>query len=94
MRLVIALILIAAAIAPAAAQPGRSRKPAPVRPGEPPPGWKPPTIEMPGMALDGRLRTAQLLYFLERADEELERAALERRSFIPELVRTVDEGTL
>ena len=38
--------------------------------------------------LNGRMRTPQLLYFLERANEELERASLEKRSFIPHMVRS------
>ena len=44
--------------------------------------------------LNGRNRTPQLLYFLERANEELERASLEKRSFIPHMVRSVDEEAL
>lgn len=44
--------------------------------------------------LSGKMRTPQLLYFLERANEELERASLEKRSFIPHLVRTVEEEAL
>jgi hypothetical protein len=44
--------------------------------------------------LSGKMRTPQLLYFLERASEELERASLEKRSFIPHLVRTVEEEAL
>lgn len=44
--------------------------------------------------LSGKMRTPQLLYFLERANEELERASLEKRSFIPHMVRTVEEEAL
>ncbi len=44
--------------------------------------------------LNGRSRSPQLLYFLERANEELERASLEKRSFIPHLLRTVEEEAL
>jgi len=44
--------------------------------------------------LNGRMRTPQLLYFLERANEELERASLEKRSFIPHMVKSVDEEQL
>ncbi len=44
--------------------------------------------------LNGRTRTPQLLYFLERANEELERASLEKRSFIPHMVKSVDEEQL
>jgi hypothetical protein len=40
------------------------------------------------------MRTPQLLYCLERANEELERASLEKRSFIPHMVRTVEEEAL
>jgi hypothetical protein len=44
--------------------------------------------------LNGKMRTPQLLYFLERANEELERASLEKRSFIPHMVRSVEEEAL
>ncbi|HUJ59430.1 MAG TPA: hypothetical protein VLX92_13085 [Kofleriaceae bacterium] len=47
-----------------------------------------------GLDLNGRNRTPQLLYFLERANEELERATLEKRSFIPHMVRSVEEEQL
>ncbi|MDB4959168.1 MAG: hypothetical protein JWO36_6737 [Myxococcales bacterium] len=53
------------------------------------------TIDMgKGLDVSGQNRTAQLLYFLERANEELERASLERRSFIPRLVLTIEEEKL
>ena len=51
-------------------------------------------MEFTGLAVEGKLRTPQLLYFLGRAKEELERASLENRSFMPELVRSVDEGEM
>jgi hypothetical protein len=51
-------------------------------------------FDFTAMDLSGRLRTPQLLYFLDRASEELKRASLERRSFIPEMVRTIDEESL
>lgn len=44
--------------------------------------------------LNGRMRTPQLLYFLERANEELDRASLHQRSFIPHMVRSVEEENL
>lgn len=44
--------------------------------------------------LNGRMRTPQLLYFLERANEELERASLEKRSFIPAMAKSVEEEAL
>jgi hypothetical protein len=46
------------------------------------------------MDLNGRMRTPQLLYFLERANEELERASLEKRSFVPHMVKSVEEESL
>jgi hypothetical protein len=52
------------------------------------------TFDFNALDLNGRNRTPQLLYFLERANEELERASLEKRSFIPHMVRSVDEEAL
>jgi hypothetical protein len=54
----------------------------------------PKTYDFNSLDLNGRMRTPQLLYFLERANEELERAFLEKRSFIPHMVRSVDEEAL
>jgi hypothetical protein len=51
-------------------------------------------FDFTGLDLQGRMRTPQLLYFLDRASEELDRASLERRSFIPEMVRSLDEESL
>lgn len=50
----------------------------------------PPTHTFKPLDVSGKLRGAMLLQFLERANEELERASLERRSFVPELVRSVE----
>ncbi len=57
-------------------------------------GPKEKTFDFNAMDLNGRMRTPQLLYFLERANEELERASLEKRSFIPHMVRSVEEEQL
>lgn len=52
------------------------------------------TFNFDGLGLEGRSRSPQLLYFLERANEELERASLEKRSFIPSIVKTVEDEAL
>ncbi|MEO6775326.1 MAG: hypothetical protein ABI467_20350 [Kofleriaceae bacterium] len=52
------------------------------------------TFDFNGLDLNGRMRTPQLLYFLERANEELERASLEKRSFIPAMTKSVEEEQL
>jgi len=92
---VLALLLLAAP-AIALAQPAKKPPPTDVEPGNgaAAPKGKPKVFDFTGLDISGRLRTPQLLYFLDRANEELERASLERRSFIPEMVRSVDEGPL
>jgi hypothetical protein len=55
---------------------------------------KPKVFDFSGIDISGQNRSPQLLYFLERANEELERASLERRSFIPEMVRSIEEDRL
>lgn len=101
-RGLLAAICVCAFVAPAAAQPKKktppAAAPAPVDAGEkkPAPGKKqePKTFDFNALDLNGRMRTPQLLYFLERANEELERASLEKRSFIPHMVRSVEEEQL
>ena len=46
------------------------------------------------MGIEGRVLAPQLLYLLGRIKIELEKGDLEKRSFVPELVRSVDEGGL
>jgi hypothetical protein len=66
------------------------------RPGSCPHKQPPPprTIEIKPWEIAGKLRGVQLLVFVERANEELERASLEHKSFIPALVTSVDDGGL
>lgn len=70
--------------------PATSADPAPVKPKQ----GKPKVFDFTGIDISGQNRSPQLLYFLERANEELERASLERRSFIPEMVRSIEEDKL
>ncbi len=57
-------------------------------------GGKEQTFDFTGLSLSASVRTPQLLYFLDRASEELQRASLERRSFIPEMIRSISEEGL
>ncbi len=79
---------------PPAAAPAAPAPAAPVADAKKPAGGKPKTFDFTGIDLSGQNRSPQLLYFLERANEELERASLEKRSFIPELVRSIEEDRL
>jgi len=51
-------------------------------------------FDFSGLSLNGSNRSPQLLYFLERANEELERSSLEKRSFIPHMVKSIEEESL
>ncbi len=80
------------------AQPKKPTEPAaplaPPRAGETKKPTKEQNFNFDNLNLNGRSRSPQLLYFLERANEELERASLEKRSFIPHMLRTVEEEAL
>lgn len=76
-----------------APKPPDDAKPADAKPADKGKG-KPKTFDFTGIDLSGQNRSPQLLYFLERANEELERASLEKRSFIPEMVRSIEEDRL
>ena len=96
-RLGVALIVCALGAASPTAAYAQPKKDAPAPAPAPAPAAgdkKQKVFDFTGLDINGRLRTPQLLYFLERANEELERASLEKRSFIPELVRTLDEEAL
>jgi len=103
-----ATVAVCALAVPAAAQ-GKKQPPSPTPPptsqpdakadknGEKDKGAKKEKVknfDFNALDLNGRMRTPQLLYFLERANEELERASLEKRSFIPHMVRSVEEEKL
>ena len=70
-----------------------------------PPRWNPPptkprpsppdrSFDMDPLSLPGKLRNVPFLYFLERANEELERGTLPKRTFVPRLVQSVDDEKL
>jgi hypothetical protein len=84
----------AAAKADASARGAERDKPAAGAPGTGDKKAKEKTFDFNNLQLNGQLRTPQLLYFLERANEELERASLEKRSFIPHMVRSLEEEAL
>lgn len=79
---------------PAPAAPAPTPEASADAPDGPQPKKKMAELDFTGLDLAGRLRTPQLLYFLERASAELEAASLERRSFVPEMVRSMDEESL
>lgn len=101
-RACLAFLVVIALLAPSAAEAQkrkRKRKPAPAAADAPALAEEKEkkdakVFDFTGLQLGGRLRTPQLLYFLDRAEEELDRAALERRSFIPEMARSLDEERL
>lgn len=89
--------IVCVALAPAMAQPKKGADPAPeikLGSGDAKDKKKPKTYDFNALDLNGRMRSPQLLYFLERANEELERASLEKRSFIPHMVRSLEEEQL
>jgi hypothetical protein len=49
------------------------------------------TYSFTGLDIDGKLKTPQLLYFLNRMKSEFDTTTPERRSFLPELKRSTDE---
>ncbi len=56
-------------------------------------GNKVKVIRFSGLDISGRLKSPQLLYFLNRLRAEFDRPKLPHRSFIPELVRSAHEDS-
>lgn len=83
MRIVLAILLLSTT---AFAQAGKAKPPAK----EPPPK----TFNIGPLSIGGKLHTISMLQFLERANEELERASLEKKSFVPKMAQSVDEAPL
>ncbi len=67
----------------------QKKKAEPAPPGQP--GGKTKTYTFTGLDIDGKLKTPQLLYFLNRMKSEFDTTAPDRRSFLPELKRSTDE---
>ena len=57
-------------------------------------GEKVKVFRFSGLDISGRLKSPQLLYFLNRLRAEFDRPKLPHRSFVPELVRSADEDEL
>jgi hypothetical protein len=49
------------------------------------------TYTFTGLDIDGKLKTPQLLYFLNRMRSEFDTTTPDKRSFMPELKRSTDE---
>ena len=102
MRGLLSTLFVCALVAPVGAQPNKKgdkgtptadAKAGPAEKGEKGGGDKKKekekvkNFDFNALDLNGRMRTPQLLYFLERA-------SLEKRSFIPHMVRSVEEEQL
>ena len=94
LAILLGMALLAAAGSPSHAQGKKKKKATAAQPAPPAAPKKARVFDFGAMSFEGTMRTPQLLYFLGRVKQELDRAALEKRSFMPELVRSVDEGGL
>ena len=54
-------------------------------------GQKSKTYNFTGLDIDGKLKTPQLLYFLNRMKSEFDTTVPDKRSFLPELKRSAEE---
>jgi len=86
-----ALALAGVAHAAPKRKPPRASRPTAARHAAP---AKEKTFDFAAMGIEGRVLAPQLLYLLGRIKVELEKGELRSRSFLPELVRSVDEGGL
>jgi hypothetical protein len=67
------------------------KKPAPKPDATKPAPAKVKTYNFGGLDVEGRLKTPQLLYFLNRMKSEFDTTTPDKRSFLPELQRSADE---
>lgn len=99
----VALVLMTAMVTPATAQhtkgaPNKAKTPGKAGPDDggptqvdPKTGQKSKQYTFGGLDIDGKLKTPQLLYFLNRMKSEFDTTTPDKRSFIPELKRSTDE---
>ena len=52
------------------------------------------TFNIGPLELGGKVRVLAMLELIERANEELERSALEKKSFLPKIVASLEEEAL
>ncbi len=99
-RAVLAIVTVTAvalmAVTPAAAQ--KKKAPEKAKPDDGGPttvdaktGQKSKQYTFGGLDIDGKLKTPQLMYFLNRMKSEFDTTTPDKRSFIPELKRSTDE---
>lgn len=93
MRLVTLVATVAVLLA--CATPALAKKKAPAADPKPAPSTeaapKSKTYTFTGLDIDGKLKTPQLLYFLNRMKSEFDTTTPDKRSFLPELKRSTDE---
>ncbi len=92
----VALVLVTATVTPATAQKKKANGKAGADDGgptqvDPKTGQKSKQYTFGGLDIDGKLKTPQLLYFLNRMKSEFDTTTPDKRSFIPELKRSTDE---
>ena len=91
-RLAIVLIVVALAVLTLFTRPARADKKKSAEPAQQgATGTKQKNYTFTGLDIDGKLKTPQLLYFLNRMKSEFDTTTPDKRSFIPELKRSTDE---
>jgi hypothetical protein len=85
---IVALLLCSSAFAQRKPKPNAGVPPSQT---DPRTGEKSKSYTFTGLDIDGKLKTPQLLYFLNRMKSEFDTTTPEKRSFIPELKRSTDE---
>ena len=88
----VAIVIVLALLSGhAGAEPRKKPAEKPAATAEKPGEKKEKTYTFGGLDIDGKLKTPQLLYFLNRMKSELDTTTPDKRSFIPELKRSTEE---